>query len=116
MKRRNHILRNWATPGVGGLEGSIPLLDVSTTSGQPSTSDGIQHTSSCPVSQNLVGGRETWGIEHGYVTVMGALKFKLVGGELRFPSLKAVEKLSACELLPTARFLTEKIVDPQFIL
>jgi hypothetical protein len=121
LKSRNRILDNPTTAGGGGLHELIPLArlplspgndleaDVSTTSEQPPTSDGVQHISSCPVSQNLVGGTEKWGLEHGYLIRMGALKIKLKQGDSRFPSIKGVEKLAAGELLPTARFLNEKI-------
>jgi hypothetical protein len=121
-KVRNRVLfRVPTTPDTNSLDESIPLADLQLRSrdhfddasirrsGQSPESEGVEHISACPVSLNLVGGKDRWEIAHGYLIRMGVLKFKLKDGDYTFPTTETIEKLSDCALLPTTKFLDERI-------
>jgi hypothetical protein len=121
-KVRNRVLfRVRITTDTDSLDESIPLanlqlrshdhFDEASTrrSGQSPESEGVEHISACPVSLNLVDGKDRWEIAHGYLVRMGVLKFKLNDGDSTFPTTETMEKLSDCALLPTTKFLDERI-------
>jgi hypothetical protein len=121
-KVRNRVLfRVPTTPDTDSLDESILLanlqqrshdhFDEASTrrSGKSPESEGFEHISACPVSLNLVGGKDRWEIAHGYLIRMGVLKFKLKDGDSTFPATETMEKLSDCALLPTTKFLDERI-------
>jgi hypothetical protein len=87
-------------------------LKFSTELAQPDTlapSHEDNHTSSCPVSLGILGGREPWGLDHGYLIEMGALKFKLEEGDPKYPTDKGIQKLAELDMSPTVSFLNKKV-------
>lgn len=119
--RNRGLVRVPTIRNIDGLEESITLTnvplrshnDLDNASGRRSGRSAwseVEHISSCPVSLNLVGGDERWGIEHGYLIRMGVLKFKLKDTrDLRSPTTSGIERLSECALLPTPKFLNGRI-------
>jgi hypothetical protein len=71
----------------------------------------VGHKPSCPVSLRIVGNRkERWSLDHGFLSVMGALKFNF-GDRLDdfYPTVLGIQNLAKCDMLPTATFLNQKL-------
>lgn len=68
------------------------------------------HSSWCPVRGKRVGGRTQWNMEHAYLACMGGLMFKLEAGDTwTYLTEDGIRKLAACNMLPSAEYLSAKI-------
>jgi hypothetical protein len=116
--RQNEIVQDNPGPESGGSATHIALTntedhnDPDTGAQEVSQSQTPEggHDPSCPVSLRIVGnGRERWSLEHGFLSVMGALKFNFGLRDDQYPTVLGIQNLTKCDMLPTATFLNQKL-------